>query len=505
MKKNKVLIITLTVILVLLVIVAGFLFIYLQTDFLKTDKQLFFKYMGETAKNLDTYDSDKLNSYFEKLQTTPYESNGKLTVAVDIPDELKQGADLDKVNNLSLTFSGKTDNVNKKSEENLQLNYSDDVSFPVKLKRVNDIYGIESDIVLKQCVAVDTNKLEDLLNRLEVENAEDIISLFNEDDPLLTESQIQAELDRYKDVILSNITDTNFSKTQNGEGISLTLSEREAFTILTQIIYEASESQNLPNEITDYMSAVLEEIKEVDINELKADGEFIKVTVNKGGLVEIKIQDLIDIQMQFTDSTLTIIATVGETTVNAKISKIEDANQVGYNFELAIPVEGIEFTILFNSNYSDLSTQNVKENYILAFGLTTDDESISYEYTLDSSKKFTNSIDIKDFEKDNTVLLTDMDTARADALITVLPKQVQNVNSQLLQKMGLTDEQNPLIYASPIGFLVEMINQVPNINVTEQGDTPVESDDNDSVNVLENNILEEPSNNDINNNIMIGL
>ncbi len=505
MKKNKILIIVLAIVLALLVIVAGFLFIYLQTDILKTDKQLFFKYIGETAQNFDTYDSSKLDSYFEKQQTTPYENNGKLTVVLDAPNEIKEQLNAEKVNNLSLTFSGKTDKSNNKSEEHLQLNYSDDVSFPVDLKRINDVYGIASNLVVKQYIAVDTSKLDELLTRLEVQNADAITSLFDNETPIITDEQLQAELNRYNDVILSGLKDSNFSKTEDGNPV-LTLSEREAFTMLTQIVYEASVSQNLPNEVTSYMSTLLEELKEVNVNDLKSDDQFIKITANKSGLVDIKIQDLVNIQIQFTNSTITITFTDEQTTIKATVSKTEDESQVGYNIDFSMSAEDTELNIVFSANYSNIETQNAAENYILAFGVTDGNDDISYEYTLSTAKTFVNSVDIQEFKDEDTLILNNQETATINALGIALPIQIQKVNSLLLQRIGLTDEQNPLIYATPIGILSEMINTIPNLTVTdgESNDTSSDTDASHSEQApLINDTLNEPGNVDTNNDIMI--
>ncbi len=497
MKKNKTLIIVLIVFLIILIIVAGGLFIYLQTDFLKTNEQLFFKYVGENAKSLETYNNVSLGNYFKKLETTPYESSGKLTVNLDAPAELKDMLNVDSVNNLSLTFSGKTDKSKNASEQHIQLNYSDDVSFPVDLKKVNDVYGIASNIVINQYLAVDMSRIQELLTKLEVpeETSNEILNLLNEEEQtLITEEQMQAELEIYKNIILENLKDTDFTKNEDAGTFSLTISERQAFTILKQIITEASQSENLPSEVNELMESLLEGSDDVDASELPADNEFIKINVNKNGLIEIVIENSTNIQIMINNALLTItIAEDGETIISATITKAEDTNQgkIGYDFDLAVPIDDSEFNVKFSANYSNLGTQNVKENYVLAFEIKIDEnDSLNYEYTLENTKTFVNSVNIEDFDSTSTVTLNDQEASYINQLAMVLPIQIQKVNSQLLQKIGLTDEQNPLINATPvtalIGYYINMQNSLnfQNDALMDQSDfmTSGQNDNNSSFN-----------------------
>ena len=63
-KKNKLLIAI--IIVLLLVIILCLAYIYLATDFLKSNKQLFFKYATQIAEQEDGFIENELKQYLEK-------------------------------------------------------------------------------------------------------------------------------------------------------------------------------------------------------------------------------------------------------------------------------------------------------------------------------------------------------------------------------------------------------------------------------------------------------
>ena len=64
------------------------------------------------------------------------------------------GQDNETLNNFNISFSGKTDNTNIKNEQNIILNYSNDVNFPLYYKKVNDVQGIQTDRIGSKYIAI---------------------------------------------------------------------------------------------------------------------------------------------------------------------------------------------------------------------------------------------------------------------------------------------------------------------------------------------------------------
>ena len=79
MKGKKALIIAMIIVLILILGIGGATLAYMTTDFLKTDEQLFYKYMAEIGQDLKEFSSEELEAYLEKIQNVPYENDSKLT------------------------------------------------------------------------------------------------------------------------------------------------------------------------------------------------------------------------------------------------------------------------------------------------------------------------------------------------------------------------------------------------------------------------------------------
>ena len=129
MKSKKILIIFIAIVVALILAIGGTIFAYAMTDFLKSDEQLFYKYIGQVQEKLSNFENKELEEYFLKTEETPYESEVKLTVSVKAPIDEKISK---LVNDLNITFSGKTDKKQNKKEQEMSINYSDDVSFPIE-------------------------------------------------------------------------------------------------------------------------------------------------------------------------------------------------------------------------------------------------------------------------------------------------------------------------------------------------------------------------------------
>ena len=157
MKGKKILIISIIIILILALCVGGIALAYMKTDFLKSEQELFYKYMLSAGEKLSSMQSAELEAYLERTKNNPYENKSKLSVNVDIPEGMAPRLTQDYwqiVNNLNITFNGKVDNSNKRVEQDISINYSDNVSFPLQYKRNEELYAITSNLVLRTFLGV---------------------------------------------------------------------------------------------------------------------------------------------------------------------------------------------------------------------------------------------------------------------------------------------------------------------------------------------------------------
>ena len=135
--KTKSIKLSIIILLMVIIILGGvFAYLYFATDVFKTNQQLFFKYLGQLGAREEGFVEDNLTAYFEKKRTGKYEDNGTYSVDIDmsgIDDDLLAG-----VNDFNIEYSGQIDNTARKSEQDISINYSNDVKFPIKYKYANE-------------------------------------------------------------------------------------------------------------------------------------------------------------------------------------------------------------------------------------------------------------------------------------------------------------------------------------------------------------------------------
>lgn len=65
-KKKMNMLVILIIIILIIILVGGVAFAYLATDLLKSDKELFFKYITQIADSEKGFIDNNINQYFEK-------------------------------------------------------------------------------------------------------------------------------------------------------------------------------------------------------------------------------------------------------------------------------------------------------------------------------------------------------------------------------------------------------------------------------------------------------
>ena len=374
MKSKKILIIVLVVILLVLLGVTGIAFAYLKTDFLKTDEQLFYKYLGKSVTQISKLGEEKtLSDYFDRLETSPYENNGKLSVKVEVPDEENSNI-IEKVNNTNITFSGKTDRKNQETEQRIQVNYTDDISFPINYKHVGNMYGLSSDLVVKKYISVDTDRLDTLLAKFNMseEEIDEILSIMD-NTSMINKQKLEDEIKKYEEIFLKNINKDNFSKLDNS--FILTLNEEQTLTIVKEILNALSMNEALPEETLQGIDSLLESLENIE----PTQEELLKIIVNKEGTINITIssEEELIITIAPTISGLNIKFDIEEGNITIQISKVKNENSIEYNSSIQLnPKEESQLVeIDFDAKFNNLETQNPQENYVLASIMDSEEES----------------------------------------------------------------------------------------------------------------------------------
>lgn len=489
-KKNKGLkIAIIIIIIIILILVATIASLYFFTDLFRSNKEAFFKYTAQLIAQEDGFVDDSLTQYLEKKKNTPYEDNGNIDFDISIPD---MGQDDDAINNFNIGFSGKVDNANTKIEENVSLNYSNDVNFPFYYRKVNDVQGIQTDNVGSKYIAIrDGEEIQSLKDmEININGLEEITALYN--NIQISNEDIQNFKKTYFDNIFSQIQDNKFSKIseENSTGYKLTLSGDDLKDILTKVLETLREDEGTLDKLNQLLGLEQSASK---IRSTTIDSLINDITNNSAiGTLEVTVYKTngklskIDIQHENLKLTLEKSKQENELTYNANIEVLQDSRQI-YNASLVAKYTGIETNnvienceLILGTNYSSQENNNITEsleeldeeqetnNEQEDSQNTVTNEHVEYKYTLNNTVQFTQGVDIEDFSTENSIILNDEDEEYVTNLMNAIEERLISVNQKQMEQVGISADQNPLNYVLPTIVIENLTGNTSGNNVTEE-------------------------------------
>lgn len=454
-KNNKIILIAIIAVLVVILLALG-TYAFLATDLLKSDRNLFFKYTSQLADGKQNSMNEYLKQYTEKKITTPYKDNGTISFQIEADDIDKD--ELDLTNNCTITYTGNVDSANSKANQDVSINYSDDVKFPVTYLQNKNSLGLKTEYIGSKYIALELDKLSEMADMDLNQVTEAIDEL---DKGTLSEEEISHIKDTYWGVIEQELNDSNFSKIEGEQkGYKLTLSGEQLKNILVKLFETLKNDNMLLEKINERLSYeiesediedIIEEINEdTDIND-----ETLEITIytNKGkaSKLEIKINE-----------------------AKITIEKIETGNSIQYNLALEI-YKGNETmaTIYFNMKYSGLQAlQSITEDYEI--GLTFGEN--KYVYYLNHNVDFADNVTIDEINEDNSLILTDQDQEQVANFIQAVVQRITEVNSKQMEELGIDNDSNPLINIIPNLYSTMSSNSSLNNSYDDDSDMLVEDE-----------------------------
>ena len=430
--KNMILIIIIAVLVVILLALGTYAF--LGTDLLKSDKNLFFKYTSQLAAEKQGSMDDYLKQYTEKKKTTPYKDNGTIEFQIDTDNIDKN--ELDLTNNCTITYTGNVDSKNSKANQDISINYSDDVKFPVTYLQNENSLGLKTEYIGSKYIALEINKLGEMMD-LDMDEITEAMGGLEE--AKLSEEEISHIKDTYWGVIEQELNDSNFSKvTGEQKGYKLTLNGEQLKNILVKILETLKNDNETLEKINEYLSSSTDSVK--------ITGEYIDYIIK--GINEDT--DINDETLEITVYTNKGKASKLEIKINeAKITieKIETGNSIQYNLAFEMYRDGETLgTIYFNMKYSGLQAlQSITEDYEL--GLTLGEN--KYIYYLNHNVDFADNVTIDEITDDNSLILTDQDPEQVDNFMQAVEQRITEVNSKQMEELGVSNSTNPLVNIIP--------------------------------------------------------
>ncbi len=434
--KRKILIIAIVVV-ILIAVAIGVVLALTKTDFMKSNKDLFFKYASQMFDNENGFGDNRLEQYNEKQKNTVYENYGKITA--NISSENIDEKTLKKINDLNISFVGNIDNASNSAEELIKINYSDNVNFAFNVKKVDDSYGIKLNKVAKQYLVVEKDGISDLLSKFGIYTSLagniDLSGISIENFAFSKD-----EIDKIKDLYLNNvkniIDEGNFSKvsTSNAEGYMVELSNSQLKDILVNILETLKTDDVMKNKINkltgqsideDTISSAIDSVNEQEVEEGKTT---ITVYQNEGKLNKIEIQINDQVKVEF--------------------SKDSGDDNLEYNVKITTNIDNENAEVDLKMTYEGLQAlEDVKQNtaITLSFG---NEKSGKYEYNISNEIKFIDSVEITSFGSKDSIILNKLSSERLAKILEQIGSKIEEVNKENMDEVGINGA-NPLIYWVP--------------------------------------------------------
>lgn len=358
-KKNSKIILIMIILLVTLIILIGVVYAYFTTDMFRSNKELFFKYITQMGEEQNGFMDTELKEYFEKQKNEAYSNDG--TFSLNIGTESEE--EYDTINNFNISFSGKNDKTNHRFLQDISLNYSNYITFPISYKKIEDIIGLQTKYVGNKYIAVKIDNLENeaLTTIRDFVQATSKIEELKQS-PFSKEEWKQIQ-EKYVKVINEQLQEVQFTKVEenNKKGYKLALTEEQIKNIIIQLLETLKNDQTVLDKINEFIeqressakittTTIDNFIKDIE-NETTSDEETYEITVfqEKGKTTQLSVK---------------IKETVEAQEIEIKVEKKREDNLLQYRISFIPNLEEPDKSISLIANYTGLSTlQNVNETY----------------------------------------------------------------------------------------------------------------------------------------------
>ncbi len=478
MKQNKTMKIIIISIIVIILIAAGvFAYLYFATDMFKPAEQLFYKYMAKNSKLLELADYSELQNLQEKQKTASHTNTGD--VSIEVSGDSEEAKELVKVlNNFKINFSGRTDAVNNKSYEEINLLYKTVNLLKVKYLQNADKYVLASDEIVSKYIGVENNNLKEFAKRLGMSDTElesfpnkiegiDYSKLFD-----ISEQDIAKIQNKYMTIITNNIPKENYLKgsevliQKNNTSISavpysLTLTGTQVKTVVVELLKALKEDDETLNLFASKMVNIVDNNKITNVNNLKQNieqaiskienntvnnnSESLKIIVyvsNKEVVrTSIQIVNEVEFLIDVKDNAATVSinmlqenSELGYTSMTCDFSKIKSQgktiiNVTGklYNKENVLTDVSMDITV---------NEQDTTNNQEMVLNISTGD--INATITINNKIEFTNAIEsIEDITNNNSVILNNYSQEQIAILFNAIGNQISKTFMEKLQLVML--------------------------------------------------------------------
>lgn len=452
MKSKKILIITLIIILVLAVAGTVFAYLFIATDTFKGDKELFAKYISQNSETLEKFTDLQTKKVYEGLKDEEkYESNTEIKATYSEGGEVSN-----PINNLSAKINIQKDNTEDYFYADGQISYGNEKYLEAEAIKDQEAYGVRFTDIVKQFVTVkNDSKLGEVAKDLGTDSVtlEKIMDVIdgkeNATEEIISKEDVQKIKDKYMNIITNAVSNGTFSSnkdakitynnnTVSAKAYTVSLTSEQVEGMIVEILNNLKEEDKIGEKYQDKINDIIsnitdeKEIPAVKITVYEQNKKTIRTAIEITSLAKITVENTDENNELKTKIQISCISTETTEEYNIEITKKTDENQE--NVEAVLSVTNGDDT--YQAGISNTLKNSDSEIQIKTI----------FEYKKDiltAALKLNNNIILGDsFEKKQTLANNNyvLNDAPAESRQKVITQLKQVVPEKMTTRMGLLME-----------------------------------------------------------------
>lgn len=452
MKSKRILIITLIIILVLAVAGTVFTYLFLTTDTFKSDKELFAKYISQNSETLEKFTDLQTKKVYEGLKDEEkYESDTEIKATYSEGGEVSN-----PINNLSAKINVQKDKSEDYFYADGQISYGDEKYLEAEAIKDQEAYGIRFTDIVKQFVTVkNDSKLSEVAKDLGTDSVtlEKIMDVIdgkeNATEEIISKEDVQKIKDKYMNIITNAISNGTFSSnkdakitynnnTVSAKAYTVSLTSEQVEGMIVEILNNLKEEDKIGEKYQDKINDIIsnitdeKEIPAVKITVYEQNKKTIRTAIEITSLAKITVENTDENNELKTKIQISGISTETTEEYNIEITKKTDENQE--NVEAVLSVTNGDDT--YQAGISNTLKNSDSEIQIKTI----------FEYKKDiltAALNLNNNIILGDsFEKKQTLSNNNyvLNDATAESRQKVITQLKQVVPEKMTTRMGLLME-----------------------------------------------------------------